>query len=156
MSLPIPPSGTRGGFFPRLPGWLAERLNRMMTNRFRRKGGSRIRGVPGVILETKGARSGALRQAVVGYVPDGGDAWLIIASAAGSARHPHWFFNLARNPAATLEFGDGRRVAVRAESPAGADLAAAWEKIAKAAPVYVGYRTKTDREIPVIRLRAIS
>ena len=32
----------------------------------------------------------------------------------------------------------------------------AWDKIGKAAPIYVGYRTKTDRDIPVVRLRAIT
>jgi len=128
----------------------------MLANRFRRKGGSTVRGVPSVILETTGAQSGELRQAIVGQVPDGPHGWLIVASAGGAARHPQWLYNLARNPEATLEFGDGRRVAVRADSPAGADLDEAWEKISKAAPIYVGYRTKTDREIPVIRLRAVT
>ncbi|MEP6639359.1 MAG: nitroreductase/quinone reductase family protein [Chloroflexota bacterium] len=155
ISVQIPPSGTRGAFFPRFPGWLAHRLNRMLANRYRRKGGTTIRGVQGVILETIGAKSGMPRQAVVGHVADGPDAWLIIASAGGAAHHPHWFFNLAKNPEATLEFGDGRRVAVRAETPVGADLDAAWETIGTVAPIYVGYRTKTDRDIPVIRLRAV-
>ena len=39
MSVKVPPSGTRGAFFPRLPGWLATRLNRMVANQLRRKGG---------------------------------------------------------------------------------------------------------------------
>src|SRR4051812_18118039 len=154
MSVQVPPTGTRGAFFPRLPSWLATRMNRMMANRLRSKGGQTIRGVPGAILETTGAKSGELRQAVVGQIPDGPDAWLVIASAGGAAHHPQWFYNLAKNPHATLDFGDGRRMAVRAESPVGAELDAAWDKIAEAAPAYVGYRTKTDREIPVIRLRA--
>ena len=156
MGVQIPPSGTRGTFFPRLPGRLAQRLNRMMANRYRRKGGTSVRGVPGVILETTGAKSGLPRQAVVGHVVDGPDAWLVIAAAGGAAQHPQWLFNLAKNPEATLEFGDGRRVPVRAETPAGADLDLAWDKIGKAAPIYVGYRTKTDRDIPVVRLRAIT
>ena len=99
---------------------------------------------------------GELRQAIVGHVPDGPQAWLVVASAGGAAHHPQWLYNLARNPDATLEFGDGRRVPVRADSPAGADLDDAWEKISKAAPIYAGYRTKTDREIPVIRLREVT
>ncbi len=127
----------------------------MIANRYRRKGGQTIRGVPGVILETIGAKSGVPRQAVVGHVADGLDAWLIIASAGGAAHHPKWLFNLAKNPEATLEFGDGRRIAVRAESPVGADLDAAWETIGKVSPIDPGYRTKTDRDIPVIRLRAV-
>src|SRR4051812_17806198 len=155
MSVQVPPSGTRGAFFPKLPGWLAKRLNRMMANRVRRKGGSSVRGIPSVILESTGAKSGEMRQAVVGYVPDGTDSWLIIASAGGAAHHPQWVYNLAKNPVATLDFGDGRRLEARAESPVGADLDEAWAKIEQAAPLYLGYRTKTDREIPVIRLRAV-
>ncbi len=42
---------------------------------------------------------------------------------------------------------------MRAESVEGADLAAAWERIAAEAPQYAAYRTKTDREIAVVRLR---
>ena len=155
MSVQIPPRGTHGVRFPRFPSWLATRMSRMMANRLRSKGGSSTRGVPNVVLETTGAQSGALREAVVGYVADGPDAWLIIASAAGAAYHPQWLYNLAKNPDATLDFGAGRRVAVRAETPSGPDLEAAWAKIAESAPVYVGYRTKTDREIPIIRLRAV-
>ena len=154
MSVHVPPSGTRGAFFPKLPGWLARRLNGMMANRVRRKGGSSIRGIPSMILESTGAKSGETRQAVVGYVPEGADSWLIIASAGGAARHPQWVYNLAKKPEATIDFGDGRRIAVRAESPTGPDLDDAWAKIEKTAPLYVGYRTKTDREIPVIRLRS--
>lgn len=156
MAVRIPPPGTHGVWFPRLPGWLAQRMNRMMANRLRRSGGSTTRGVPNIVLETTGAQSGALRQAVIGEIPDGDDAWLIVASAAGTAHHPQWLYNLAKNPDATIDFGDGRRVAVHAESPTGPDLDAAWAKIAEAAPVYVGYRSKTDREIPVIRLRAVA
>jgi deazaflavin-dependent oxidoreductase (nitroreductase family) len=155
MSVQVPPTGTRGAFFPKLPGWLATRLNRMMANRVRRKGGGSMRGIPSVILESTGAKSGEMRQAVVGYVPDGADGWYIIASAGGAARHPQWVYNLAKTPEATLDFGDGRRVAVRAETPAGADLADAWATINKATPVYERYLTKTDRQIPVIRLKAI-
>ena len=128
----------------------------MVANQLRRKGGGITGGVTSVILESTGAKSGEIRQAVVGYVPDGADAWYIVASAAGAAHHPQWIYNLAKTPEATLDFGDGRRVAVRADSPAGADLADAWATIEKATPVYSGYRTKTDHEIPVIRLRAVA
>lgn len=155
MSVQVPPSGTRGAFFPKLPGWLATRMNRMMASWVRRKGGGSMRGIPSVILESTGAKSGEVRQAVVGYIPNDTDGWFIVASAGGAAHHPQWIYNLAKTPEATLDFGDGRRVPVRAETPTGADLADAWATINKATPVYAGYLTKTDREIPVIRLRAI-
>ncbi|HEX2221883.1 MAG TPA: nitroreductase/quinone reductase family protein [Candidatus Limnocylindria bacterium] len=58
-----------------------------------------------------------------------------------------------RRPDATIEFGDGRRFAVRAESLEGEELEAARARIAVEAPEYVKYRSKTDRHIPVVRLR---
>ena len=59
----------------------------------------------------------------------------------------------ARQPEVTIRFEDGRRVEVRAETLTGDALAAAWERIADEAPEFVGYRSETDREIPVVRLR---
>ncbi len=105
------------------------------------------------LLETMGAKSGQIRQAVLGYIEEATDSWFVIASAVGSSRHPAWLHNLAQQPEATVEFGDGRRVDVRAETLQGADLDHAWEQIAIEAPEYVKYRSRTDREIPVVRLR---
>jgi F420H(2)-dependent quinone reductase len=45
-------------------------------------------------------------------------------------------------------------VAVSAVQLAGAERAAAWQRITAAQPRYAGYETKTDRQIPVIRLTA--
>ena len=98
MGVQIPPSGTHGAFFPRLPAWLAQRLSRMAANRYRRKGGTSMRGVPGVILETTGAKSGLPRQTVVGHVIDGPDAWLVIASAGGAAQHPNAALQSGQEP----------------------------------------------------------
>jgi deazaflavin-dependent oxidoreductase (nitroreductase family) len=105
------------------------------------------------VLETVGARSGQMRGAVLGYLEEPPDGWLVIGSAVGSPRHPAWLHNLAKQPEATIEFGDGRRVDVRAESLEGPELERAWARIAIEAPEYVKYRSKTDRELPVVRLR---
>ena len=137
------------------PRFLARLGNRMIVSQFRRKGGAKTQGgVDALVLETIGAKSGAVRRAVLGYLEDGPDAWLVIASAIGAARHPAWLHNLARNPDVTIEFGGGRRVDVRAETLEGPDRARAWERIAVDAPEYVKYGSKTDREISVVRLRA--
>ena len=129
-------------------------MSRLQAGQFRRRhGGHTQGGIPALLLETTGARSGERRSAVVGYLEDGPDAWLIVASLAGAARHPSWLYNLARDPHATVELADGRRVDVTAETVAGDDLAAAWRQIDKTAPEYSRYRSKTDRELPVLRLR---
>ena len=45
-----------------------------------------------------------------------------------------WLHNLAAEPEAVVQFADGRRVDVHADTLAGDDLAAAWERIARQAP----------------------
>jgi deazaflavin-dependent oxidoreductase (nitroreductase family) len=155
MAVRVPPKGTRGVPFPRFPGWLARLVSRLMVRGFRRRGGGRTQGgVHALLLETVGARSGEVRHAMLGYIEEGTDSWLVIASLAGAARHPAWLYNLARNPEAVIEFGDGTRVPVRAETVEGDDeLNEAWRRIGVEAPEYVSYRSKTNRTIPVVRLR---
>lgn len=151
MSVRVPPSGTRGLRFPRVMMRLG---NRMMVRQFRRGGATTQGGVATLMLETRGARSGETRRAVLGYLPEGNDdAWLVVAALAGSARHPAWLYNLAAQPAAVVRFEDGREYPVVAETLEGDELDRAWERYAREAPEFPRYRTKTDREIPIIRLR---
>jgi deazaflavin-dependent oxidoreductase (nitroreductase family) len=157
VAVNVPPRGTRGAPFPKFPAWLAAFLSRLQARLFRqRHGGHTQGGVPALILETIGARSGERRLALLGYIEDGPGAWLIIASLAGAARHPAWLYNLASQPTATIEFGDGRRVAVNAETLEGEQREAAWARIAAQAPEYAKYESKTDRTIPVLRLREVA
>ncbi len=150
MSVRVPPSGTRG---VRVPRFLMTFGNGMMVRRFHGRGARTGGNVEALLLETTGARSGQPRFAILGYLAEGDDAWLVIASAAGAKWHPAWLYNLAAQPDAVVEFKDGRRVDVRAETLEGEDLAAGWERIGREAPEYPKYFTKTDRELPVVRLR---
>jgi deazaflavin-dependent oxidoreductase (nitroreductase family) len=155
VSVIVPPPGTRGSRFPKFPGVLARFFSRMQTSMFRRQHGGRTQGgIPALLLETTGAKSGAQRRAVVGYLEDGPDAWLVIASLAGTARNPAWLHNLAKTPAATVELGDGRRVRVQATTLEGATREAAWKRIEVEAPEYAKYLDVTDRQMAVVRLAA--
>jgi deazaflavin-dependent oxidoreductase (nitroreductase family) len=100
-----------------------------------------------------GAKSGKPRVATLGYLDEPDGSRLLIASVMAAKRNPGWRHNLARQPEATIELADGSRIPVRAETVQGADLDAAWARIAADAPEYVRYRPKTDRELAVIRLR---
>src|SRR5262245_21528359 len=155
MPVTVPPPGTRGSRFPKLPGFLARFLGRLQQRMYRGGRGTRTPGgAPTLILETTGARSGQPRLAVLGYVEEGPGAWLIIASLAGSARNPNWMYNLARRPEATLEIAGRRRGAGSATSLAGSDLEAAWKRFADAAPEYTKYLSVTDRQMAIVRLRS--
>lgn len=124
-----------------------------MVRRFRGGGVRTQGGIETLMLETTGARSGKARQAILGYLPEGDEAWLVIAALAGAARNPAWLHNLGANPDAVIRLPDGERVDVRAETLAGDDLEAAWKRLEVDAPEFPRYRTKTDREIAIVRLR---
>jgi deazaflavin-dependent oxidoreductase (nitroreductase family) len=148
MAIELTPNGTRGRSFPRGPVvrfFLG--LNRAFYRLLRGRGMSTM-----LLLTTVGSRSGAERTVPLAFFTDGPDAWLIIASAGGDAKHPAWYRNLAANPERVrIEVG-GRTVEVRAASLKGAQREEAWNRITAKAKNFAGYQASTDREIPVIRL----
>jgi deazaflavin-dependent oxidoreductase (nitroreductase family) len=153
MNVAITPNGTRGDKFPEGPlVRFGLRLNAAVFRLFRGRG--IVKSL--LLLTTVGAKSGERRTVPLAYFPDGDDAWLIVASAGGAARHPAWYYNLAGNPDQVwVEVGD-RKVHVTPESLHGAEREEPWRRITGRASNFVGYQEKTDREIPVIRLRATS
>ncbi len=58
-------------------------------------------GLPVITLTTIGAKSGQLRTVPLVGIPDG-DRWVVIASNFGQAHHPAWYYNLKKNPQATV------------------------------------------------------
>ena len=149
MTFQTVPKGSYGQKMPPFTKPLMKLMNPVMVGQAKRGKG----GWTGV-LTSVGAKSGQHRQSVLGVFPDGDDAWLIVASFGGSASNPAWYYNLAVHPdQAELEFG-GRKVPVTATQLSGAEREAAWQKITTARPQYSGYATKTDREIPILRLTA--
>ena len=156
MSVTVPPRGTRGSRFPKFPGFMARFFSRMQLRQFRRnKGGRTQGGVATLMLESTGARTGETRLAMLGFLDEAPGRRLVIASLAGSARNPSWLYNLARNPEATIELADGRRLRVSATTLEGAELEAAWQKVAVEAPEYAKYLDVTDRSMPIVRLQEL-
>ena len=75
-----------------------------------------------------------------------------MASAAGAARNPAWYYNLAAHPDQAWIETPGHKVAVTAEQLHGAERDQAWQQITAAVPRFAGYQQATDRELPIIRL----
>ncbi len=103
------------------------------------------------MLTTTGAKSGAERRVTLLFVPDGGNV-ILIASAAGSARHPGWYFNLKANPEAHLLYRDytGSYLAREVE---GEERSRLWEKAQSYYPGFDNYQEQaTERQIPVMLL----
>jgi len=125
-------------------------VNKTMAGRIRRSG--KMMGFSALVLTTVGAKTGAERTTPVGWFPGNDGSWLIVASAAGAARNPAWYHNLKAHPdQASIEV-DGQTVPVTAEQLHGTERDDAWQKITEAAPRFAQYQTKTDRQLPVIRL----
>ena len=146
MMLELPPKGTRGAERPRLPRGLMKNLQGFMVW-FARRGGTRT-----VILTTMGARTGRPHIVVVGRFPDQGDAFLVVASNGGSARHPAWYINMAKKPDQVWAEVGRRKFKVRPQLLKGAERQAAMQRVIAASPGYASYQKRTDREIPVVRL----
>jgi deazaflavin-dependent oxidoreductase (nitroreductase family) len=103
-------------------------------------------------LTTIGAKTGNRHTVPLSWYPDGENAWLVVASFGGAARHPAWYINMARHPDQVwIELG-GRKIKVSPESLRGSEREQAWQRIVAVAPNYGEYQQHTDREIPVVRL----
>jgi deazaflavin-dependent oxidoreductase (nitroreductase family) len=145
------PDGTRG---TRQPGGRFLRwMNKWMMARIRRTGKVPFMGFDALVLTTIGRKSGLERETPVGWFSGKDDSWLIVASAAGAAKNPDWYHNLAAHPDKVQIETAGRKVAVIAEQLHGAEREEAWRQIAAASPQFAKYQEQTDRELPIIQLR---
>ncbi len=156
MDVELTPRGTRGWEIPKLLRPLVQALSGLGIAAYRLMGSRmRIMGQPLLLLNTVGARTGKSRQVLLVCFNEEHDAWLVVASRGGSARHPDWYVNMARNPdKVRIQFG-GRNFPVRPESLKGSEREEAWRRIVSLAPGYGAYQEKTDREIPVVRLTKV-
>ena len=151
----VPPKGTRGARAMDVFGKVMRPLAGREVARYQKVRGPEpgtFMGFPVLVLTTVGARSGKERSSVLGGFPDGHDAWLIIGSKGGSATHPAWLHNIARNPDKVWVQVGNRKFHARCESLTGKDREEAYARVAAVAPQYGSYLKKTDREIPVLRI----
>lgn len=112
--------------------------------------GTTIRGLPVVVITSRGAKSGKLRKSPVMRVEHDG-VYAAVASLGGAPRHPLWYHNIVADPRVELQDGPVRRDMV-AREVTGEEKAQWWERAVAAYPDYADYQKKTDREIPVFVL----
>ncbi|MEU6390528.1 nitroreductase family deazaflavin-dependent oxidoreductase [Streptomyces sp. NPDC046939] len=129
-------------------GWVADQ-----ARTYEESGGTKgttIQGVPCLLLDYKGRKSGQWRRTVLIYGRDGDD-YLIVASYGGSDKHPQWYLNLRDEPNVRLRVGPDRFPA-RAETLSPEEKARVWPSLVELFPNYADYQKKTTRDIPVVRL----
>jgi deazaflavin-dependent oxidoreductase (nitroreductase family) len=123
------------------------RVARASKGRF----GATFGKAPILLLTTTGRRSGRSHTRPLIHLVDG-DSYVVVASNAGQDHAPAWFHNLVAQPSATVELG-GTTIPVRAEVVPASEAGDLWPRLDAVFRGYVRYRAKTEREIPLVRLR---
>jgi deazaflavin-dependent oxidoreductase (nitroreductase family) len=127
--------------------------NQQVIEMFRANGG-KVRGPnPLILLTTIGAKSGKERTHPVAYSTDG-DRIVVVASKNGAPTNPDWYYNLVANPVVAVELGT-ERFKARARVTEGEERERLFDHHAEAMPGFAQYKTKTDRQMPVIVLERI-
>lgn len=111
------------------------------------------RGLPTLLLTTRGRRTGVLRRTALIYGTSGEDH-VVVASNGGSDGHPAWYLNLAASPSVEVQVG-GSVFNATARTATGDERAALWSIMAAIFPTYESYRKKAAREIPVVVLSRV-
>jgi deazaflavin-dependent oxidoreductase (nitroreductase family) len=134
--------------------WLSRHIGWKVDPVLMRLTGGRV-GVgmmlPSALLETRGAKSGAVRRNAVLYFHDG-DRVTIMASRLGDPRDPAWFHNLRAHPDAVRLNGEPHRPTIVTDETERARL---WALADQVFPVYAVYRERAaavGRTIPIVQL----
>jgi deazaflavin-dependent oxidoreductase (nitroreductase family) len=124
------------------------------VRRYRETGGALghiwKRGAKILLLTTTGRRTGTPSTVPLIYETDG-DAYVIVASKGGADAHPGWYRNLSKEPRVEVQVLDDVFTA-EARTATGEERDRLWRLAAEQWPDYDVYRTRTEREIPVVVL----
>jgi deazaflavin-dependent oxidoreductase (nitroreductase family) len=126
--------------------WVAQHIRDYLQSNGRN--GHLFRGMPTLLLTTRGRRSGVRRRTALIY-GEAGDSYLVIASNGGAPKHPAWYLNLAEDPAVDVQVGAEifpawARVASKAEKPL------LWQQMTAIFPSYDNYQAQAARDIPLV------
>jgi deazaflavin-dependent oxidoreductase (nitroreductase family) len=133
-------------------GWVAEHVDRYVETDGRE--GHEWRGVPTLLLTTRGRKSGKMRRTALIYGKDGEERYLLMASKGGAPEHPSWYLNLAAHSEVEVQVG-ADKFAARARTADAREKPRLWQLMASIWPDYDGYQKKTGRDIPVVIVERI-
>lgn len=135
-------------------GWVKRHIQEYVESDGRK--GHRWRGVPTLLLTTRGRKSGKLRRTALIYGQDG-DNYLVVASNGGASKHPLWYLNLVEDPNVELQVG-AEMFAARARTATAQEKPRLWQLMSKIYPQYDEYQeraSKAERDIPVTILEPV-
>jgi deazaflavin-dependent oxidoreductase (nitroreductase family) len=112
--------------------------------------GGRSPGKRFLLLWNTGRKTGEQRITPLLYVEDGA-RWIVVASNAGDARPPAWWFNLEAKPHTRIQIGR-EVVDIRAQRADAQQSERLWPLLESAYGQFLDYRETAGREIPVVIL----
>jgi F420H(2)-dependent quinone reductase len=127
--------------------WMS-RANTWIYRRSNGRLGGTIQKAPVALLTTTGRKTGEPRVSPLIYVRDG-DRVVLVASRAGSDKHPLWYLNLKADPKVSVQIRN-EVLRLRARDATADERAKYWPKLAAVYPTLDDYKTWTDRVIPVV------
>ena len=105
-------------------------------------------GLPVIIVNNRGNKTGAVRKTPLMRVKDG-DSYVLVGSQGGAPKNPVWVYNLRADASVEIrDETDLRRMRVR-EVEDDDERSRLWDIAVAAFPPYAEYQDKTTRKIPV-------
>lgn len=116
--------------------------------------GAKLAGLPIVMIETVGRKSGQLRIAPVACYPHK-DFVAVVASNNGQAKNPVWWLNLQAQPKVAAQLGRQRKL-VEAQLLEGEEREQLWAQIIEQNPRQKLYAAQvSERVLPVVYLKPL-
>ena len=129
--------------------WVADHIRRYVESKG--EDGHMWRGVPTLLLITKGRKSGLRRRTALIYGKDE-DRYVIVASKGGHPSHPLWYENLIAEPLVEIQVGSQVLAARSSAISEGETYDRLWNEMVAMWPGFADYKLKTARRIPLVIL----
>jgi deazaflavin-dependent oxidoreductase (nitroreductase family) len=142
----------QGEYEPSSQKWVRDQVQEYESSGGTR--GTELRGVPVIVVTSKGSKSGKLRKNPVMRVEHDG-RYAAVASKGGAPEHPAWYRNLVEHPLVEVQ-DSAAKGDYNARELDGDERQTWWERAVAVWPDYAEYQTKTERQIPVFLLEPVS
>jgi F420H(2)-dependent quinone reductase len=137
-----------GEYAPSTSGWAREQAEKIESTNGAK--GTTMRGMPVIVLTSRGAKTGLLRKTALMRVEHEGQ-YAVIGSLGGAPKNPVWVYNVRAEPHVELQDGPEKHDYLAREVE-GDERELWWKRAVEAYPDYADYQKKTDRVIPVFVL----
>jgi len=116
--------------------------------------GGTLNGKLVIVLTFKGAKSGKIRKTPLMRIEHNGTYAVVVASNAGAATHPFWYYSIVANSLVDLQDGAVKQE-MRVREVFGREKDEWWKRADAAYSMFPAYRARAGsagREIPVLVL----